>query len=136
MKTRDLSFVLPVLLLSACATAPSAVNDYTGLGNHQVAQTLRSALFLGESAVNRSLGKLVNTRDILAQDDPRPGLRGMGFDCDLLPAASCTYEGSATSELSSPDRASTLRLKTFVHVEVMLDSKPFKLVSRIRRESF
>lgn len=130
------AFVLPLLLLGACALAPSAVNDYAGLGNHQVATTLRSALFLGEEAVNRSLGKLVNTNDVLAQDDPRPGLRSMGFECDPLPAASCAYKGSATSELSSPDRASTLRLKTFVHVEVMLDSKPFKLASRIRRESF
>jgi len=126
----------PILLLSACATAPSAINDYTGLGNHQVAATLRSALFLGEDTVNRAMSKLVNTKDILAQDDPRPGLRGMGFDCDPLPAASCVYEGSATSELSSPDRAATLRLKTLVHVEIMLDSKPFKPVSRIRRESF
>lgn len=125
-----------VLLLSACASGPSAVNDYAGLGSHQVAGTLRSALFLGEQVVNRSLGKLVNTKDILDQDDPRPGLRSMGFDCDPLRAASCTYAGSARSELSSPDRAERLRLKTFVHVEVMLDSRPFKVVSSIRRETF
>lgn len=130
------TFAIPVLLLGACASAPSAVNDYAGLGNHQVAQTLRSALFLGEETVNRSLSKLVNTQEILAQDDPRPGLRSMGFACDPRPAASCAYEGSATSELSSPDRAMPLRQKTFVHVELMLDSKPFKVLSRIRRESF
>ena len=136
MHIKNLSALPAVLLFSACALGPSAAVDATGLGNHTVAQEVRYALFLGEETVNRAVGRLVNTPEILGRDDPRPRLRGLGFDCAPLPAASCTYEGSATSILRSPDRPGDTRLTTHVDIRVMLDNKPFAVASRIRRENF
>lgn len=133
---RAFNVLCSAFLLGACAADPVSVDDLTGLGNNQVAQALRSSLFLGEEAVNRSVSKLVNTEEILAQDDPRPALRSMGFDCPPLPESNCSYEASATSELSSPDRPHSRRLATFVHIDVMLDSKPSRVVSRIGKEAY
>lgn len=133
---KRISIACTLLLLVSCALGPSAINDYEGLGTSQLARTLRSSLFLGERAVDRSVSKLVNTEAILADEETRQELIRIGFRCKPLPERTCYYEGSAKSELSFPDRSRTVRFTTMVRISIQLDSKPMNVVSAITREPY
>lgn len=122
------------LLLISCTLGPSAVNDYEGLGSSQLAKTLRSSLFLGESTVNRSVVKLVNPEMFSASEDLRSELIRLGFSCGPLPEPKCLYDGSAKSELTMPP-SQTIYVRTVVRISIELDGKPLKVVTKITRES-
>jgi hypothetical protein len=122
------------LLLTSCALGPSAINDYEGLGSSQLARTLRSSLFLGESTVNRSVTKLVLSERFSAGEDLRSELIRLGFSCGPLPKTTCLYDGSAKSKLTMPP-SQTIILRTVVRIFIELDSKPLKVVTKITRES-
>jgi hypothetical protein len=121
-----------LLLLTSCALGPSAIVDDEGLGSSQLARTLRSSLFIGESAVNRSVAKLVNSAMISVSEEPRSELIRLGFSCEPSPKTTCLYEGSAKSELTMPP-SQTINVRTSVRISVELDSKPLEVVSKITR---
>jgi len=133
---RFLVAAMPLLLLCACRIDPSAVNDYSGLGNSRLGTQLRYSLFLGESAVNRSVKELVTKSDGVSQTDPRGKLLSLGFNCEPLPETSCSYSGSAKSAISSPDRSQMVKFITFIHIDVMYGINPMKVVSKISRQPY
>jgi hypothetical protein len=122
------------LILTSCALGPSAVDDYEGLGSSQLARTLRSSLFLGESTVNRSVTKLVNPERFSSSEDLRSELIRLGFSYGPFPKTTCLYDGSAKSKLSMPP-SRTISARTVVRISIELDSKPLKVVTKITRES-
>ena len=91
-------YVLP-LMLSACAIDPSAVNDYSGLGKSPLAITLRNSIFLGESAVNHSVDRLIKEQNIPKDDRAKNGLTSLGFKCLDEDKNYCEYVGSTKSVL-------------------------------------
>lgn len=125
-----------LLLLCACRLDPSAVNDYSGLGNSTLGRQLRYSLFLGESAVNYSVKELVSKSDGVSQRDPREKLLSLGFTCKPLPETSCSYSGSAKSDITSADRSQIVKFITFVHIDVMYGMSPMKVISKISRQLY
>jgi hypothetical protein len=130
-----LKYVFP-LILAACAIDPAAIDDYTGLGTSKLAMRLRYSIFLGETAVDRSISDMVNVPQVLNAPDPRSALQELGFTCPAAPSAVCSYDGSAKSVITSADRKDTQKFTTKVHIQASLESHSIKIRSRLDKASF
>ncbi|MCS0588685.1 hypothetical protein ACFQ09_17510 [Massilia norwichensis] len=128
-------YVLP-LMLSACAIDPSAVNDYSGLGKSPLAITLRNSIFLGESAVNHSVDRLIKEQNIPKDDRAKNGLTSLGFKCLDEDKNYCEYVGSTKSVLSSPDKLQTIKIQTDIYVKAIIFSNEIKVESKIKQNKF
>lgn len=125
-----------LLSLCACRMDPSAIDDYSGLGNSLLAKHLRFSLFLGENAVNDSIGQFVNKPNGTVEGDSTNKLLSLGFNCKPLSETICSYDGSARSAITSTDGSNILKFTTFVHIDVILDMTPMKVVSKISRQPY
>jgi len=95
MITRNIKILLSTFaLLPAAYGAPTALDDLSGLGNSKVAAALRSSIFLGESTVNKSITKLVNSEGIQPVNDAKKNLIDLGFSCPSS-GTFCQYQGTA-----------------------------------------
>jgi len=128
-------YIFP-LLISACAIDPAATNDYTGLGNSEVAIQLKHSLFLGEVAVDHTIGNLVNSPRVVNQVDRRKALQELGFICPPETDTPCSYDGSAKSIIVSADRKDTTRFVTRVHIQALLSNRVVKVESHISKTDF
>ncbi|MFS2216895.1 hypothetical protein ACEN9H_22390 [Massilia cellulosiltytica] len=128
-------YIFP-LLISACAIDPAATNDYTGLGNSEVATQLKHSLFLGEVAVDHAIGNLVNSPRVVNQVDRRKALEELGFICPPETDTPCSYDGSAKSIIVSADRKDTTRFVTRVHIQALLSNRVVKVESHISKTDF
>jgi hypothetical protein len=124
------------LILATCAIDPAVIDDYTGLGTSKLAMRLRYSIFLGETAVDRSISDMVNVPQVLNAPDPRSALQELGFTCPAPPAAVCSYDGSAKSVITSADRKNTQKFTTKVHIQALLESRSINIRSRLEKVSF
>jgi hypothetical protein len=130
-----LKHVFP-LLLAACSIDPAATNDNAGLGTSKLATQLKYSMFLGETAVDRTIADLVNVPRVLDAADRRAALNEFGFTCPAPPAAVCTYDGSAKSVIVSADRKDTQKFTTKVHIQARLENHGVDINSRLQKIDF
>ena len=124
------------LILTACAIDPAATNDYAGLGTSKLATQLKYSIFLGETAVDRTISDLVNVPQVLNAPDPRTALNELGFTCPAPPVAVCSYDGSAKSVIVSADRKDTRKFTTKVHIQALLESHGVEIKSQLQKINF
>jgi hypothetical protein len=130
-------FVVAVpLFLCACAIDPSAIDDYSGLGDSPLGKRLHFSLFLGESTVNDSVMELVNKTDDPYKRDLTDKLLSIGFNCKPLSEMTCSYDGSAKSNITSADGSKNVKFITFVHIDVIRGTTPIEVISKITRRPY
>ena len=131
-----LKYTPMLALLAACALDPVATADYSGLGDSEVAKTLRYSAFTSSVGIDYAVGQLVNKPDILAMSDPRGKLEQLGFTCVPTPPVDCTYDGSAKTTIMSPDASRTERYKLTIHIAAKIRRNAIEIASTTKRENY
>ncbi|QJE03735.1 hypothetical protein HH212_26935 (plasmid) [Massilia forsythiae] len=130
-----LKYIIPIFI-SSCALDPSGTNDYTNLGKSELAEKIKPALFLGESATNQWISNWVNNSNILIQPDPYKEMEKLGFNCKSKYDQTCTYDGSAKSTITSTDRKNIERFETSIHIDAILENTSIKVKSKISKFNY
>jgi hypothetical protein len=128
--------VVVPLFLCACAIDPSAIDDYSGLGDSPLGKRLHSSLFLGESMVNDSVMQLVSKKSGPYERDLTDKLLSIGFNCKPLSEMTCSYDGSAKSNITSADGSKNVKFITFVHIDAIRGTTSIEVISKITRRPY